>query len=351
MPRRRPLLQAVLLLLLLLAAPLAGAVAQAPAAPPGGLAPDYNHAETWRQIRQGERGHVVLPNPRAAVLIQSEGENWRDLRNGPYHRWAAYILLGMTAIVALFFALHGRIHLQHDRTGIEVERFTGFERAVHWLTASCFIVLALTGLNLMFGRTLLIPLLGKETFAAIAMTGKYLHNYLAFGFMAGIVLMFVAWVRYNLPNRCDVTWLLKGGGLFTSTHVPSTKFNAGQKLLFWAVILGGVALSLSGLQLLFPYQIQLFDKLFAVLSWLGLNVPADLAPLQEQQITALWHGTVGVLMTAMIVAHIYLGTIGMEGAFHAMGSGKVDLTWAREHHDLWAEELEGKRSPGPLPGE
>lgn len=318
------------------------ATAAAAAVPTG-----HNDAAMWRQVRQGETGYSSSPSRHAGTLIQSEGESWRSLRNGPYVTWAAYILLGMTAVLALFFALRGRIHIEHGRAGVTIQRFNFIERFAHWLTAVCFIVLALTGLNLMFGRTLLLPLVGKEAFASLTMTGKYLHNYLAFGFMLGIVLMFLLWVWHNIPNRHDLVWLAKGGGLFGGGHPPSKKFNAGQKLLFWAVILGGLSLSLSGLQLLFPYELHFFGKTFAFLNGMGLDLPTAVTPLAEQQLATLWHGFVGVVLIAIIIAHIYIGSLGMEGAFAAMGSGKVDLNWAKEHHDLWVEEVERKRGMAP----
>lgn len=302
-------------------------------------------SDIWRDIKRGEAGSNTLPKPMAGTLIQSSGESWRLIRNGPYPRYAAYALLGIIALLALFFALRGRIRIEEGRAGVEIRRFGELERFTHWMTAVCFIVLALTGLNLMFGRQLLLPLVGKELYADITMAGKYLHNYLAFGFMLGIVMMFVLWVRYNLPNRHDLTWIAKGGGFFGGGHPPASKFNFGQKLVFWAVVLLGLSLSLSGLQLLFPFRFHFFNETFAVLNYLGLGLPTDLSPMAEQQLAALWHGAVGVVLTAIIIGHIYIGTLGMEGAFDAMGSGRVDLNWAREHHSIWAEEAEAKRAP------
>jgi formate dehydrogenase subunit gamma len=201
----------------------------------------------------------------------------------------------------------------------------------------------------MFGRTLLLPLVGKDTFAVLTQWGKLLHNYLAFGFMVGIALMFVLWVWYNIPNRYDVVWILKGGGLFGGSHPPAKRFNAGQKFVFWSVILLGFSLSLSGLQLLFPFTFSFFDSTFAFLNhWVGTSLPTGLSPMAEQQLAVLWHGVVSVVLIAIVIGHIYIGSIGMEGAFQAMGSGRVDLNWARQHHDLWVAELERKRA---LPAE
>ena len=248
----------------------------------------------------------------------------------------------MVALLSLYFALRGRIGIDGGRSGYEVERFNAFERFVHWMTAISFIVLAATGLNVIFGRYVLLPAIGKEGFATLAMAGKLAHVYLGFAFMVGIALMFVIWVAHNIPNRADLTWLAKGGGMFGGGHPPSRKFNAGQKLIFWSVVLGGLSLSLSGLQLVFPFTFSFFNDTFAALNVLGLGLPTDLTPMAEQQLATVWHGSMAVFLIAVMIAHIYIGTVGMEGAFEAMGSGQVDLNWAREHHDLWVEELERK---------
>ena len=294
----------------------------------------------WRDIRRGEEGYVSIPNKQAGVLVQSGGESWRLLRNGPYRTWSGYLFLGSIALISLFFALRGRVTIEEGRSGYEVERFNSFERFVHWMTATSFVVLALTGLNLMFGRYLLLPLIGKDAFADLAMAGKFAHVYIAFAFMVGITLIFFMWVRHNLPTWTDFKWLAKGGGMVGRSHPSAWKFNAGQKLIFWITILGGVSLSLSGLELVFPFTFNFFGKTFSFLNLLGVGLPTELTPMAEQQLAAVWHGAMGIVMIVVIIAHIYIGTIGMEGAFEAMGNGHVDLNWAREHHDLWVEELE-----------
>jgi formate dehydrogenase subunit gamma len=164
--------------------------------------------------------------------------------------------------------------------------------------------------------------------------------------MLGVVLMFVLWVRHNLPNRYDMAWIAQGGGLFAKgVHPPSKKFNAGQKLIFWSVILGGLALSLSGLALLFPFTFAWWDATFSILSAIGVNLPTGLTAMEEMQLSQLWHGLVALIMIGIIIAHIYIGSLGMEGAFAAMGSGQVDENWAREHHNVWVAEIKGE----PLP--
>ncbi len=282
-----------------------------------------SETDLWRALRQGEAGRVTIPDRKAAVLIQSEGEAWRSLRNGPVATYGGWVLGGILGLLVLFFLVRGRIRIDGAKTGRTIRRFNGFERGAHWLTAGSFIVLAVTGLNVLYGRYTLLPLLGPDLFAAVTQYGKFAHNYLGFAFIVGVVLIFVLWVRHNIPDRGDIVWALKAGGLFSKgVHPAARKFNAGQKVIFWATVLGGGALGFTGVQLLFPFSF---------------------ATLAEMQLYQLIHAALAVLLTAVIIAHIYIGSIGMEGAFAAMGSGEVELQWAREHHSLWVQEVTGER--------
>ncbi len=320
-------------------------------APTGGNVPGNSlgaasDTEIWRQVRQGVQGTVSIPDPNAGQLIQSQGESWRAWRNGPLSTIGGWAMLGTVILLALFFALRGRIKIDAGASGRTVERFNAIERFAHWLTAVAFIVLAITGLNLLYGRYVLLPILGPEAFSAISVAGKYAHNFISFAFMLGVVMMVVLWVRHNIPNRYDVIWLSKAGGLFTKgVHPPSKKFNAGQKFIFWSVVLGGISISLSGISLLFPFEFGFFEATYAVLNVFGAGLPETLTPMQEMQLSQLWHTVVGLFLTAVILAHIYIGSVGMEGAFAAMGSGMVDENWAREHHNLWMAELKGEPMP------
>ncbi len=317
------------------------AMAQSQGNVPGQALGNRSDTELWRAIRRGARGNVSIPDKQAGVMIQSEGNNWRALRNGPISVFGGWALLGTIGLLALFFALRGRIRIDAGPSDREIVRFNGIERFAHWLIANCFILLALTGLNTLYGRYLLKPLLGAEFFSTTMIAGKYVHNFVAFAFMAGLVLIFVLWVRHNLLSRHDLKWLMMGGGMLVKgVHPPARKFNFGQKALFWIVILGGLSISVSGVALLFPFKIALFAATAEFLNIFGLGLPADIGALQEIQLSQLWHTVVGLGLIALIIAHIYIGTAGMEGAFDAMGSGKVDENWAREHHSLWIEELE-----------
>jgi len=284
-----------------------------------------NKADLWRGVRSGEQGTVSIPNKSAGVLVQSEGEAWRSLRNGPLSTYGGWVLGGMLGLLVLFFLVRGRIRIDGRKTGRTIQRFNAFERGVHWLTAGSFIILAITGLNVLYGRHTILPLLGPDVFAAMTAYGKFAHNYLGFAFMLGIALIFVMWVKHNIPNRGDIDWTLKAGGLFSKgVHPAAKKFNAGQKVIFWATVLGGAALGFTGVQLLFPFSF---------------------ASMADMQLYQLIHAGVAVVLIAIVIAHIYIGSVGMEGAFDAMGSGEVELQWAREHHSLWVEEVTGER-PG-----
>lgn len=309
---------------------------------PGNTLGSNSDAELWRAIRRGVEGNISSPGAQGGVLIQSEGDNWRSIRNGPVSKYGVWGLLGVIAILAVFFAVRGRITIDAGRSNQTIQRFNALERFSHWLMAGSFVILGLTGLNMLYGRYFLPDLIGKEAFALITSWGKYAHNYIAFAFMAGLILSFVLWVVHNIPNKTDLKWLMKAGGLFTKhSHPPAEKFNAGQKILFWLVTLGGFSISLSGLGLLFPFEIPMFAKTFAALNLFGFGLPEQLTMMQEMQLAQLWHTVMGLILTIVVIGHIYIGSVGMEGAFDAMGDGEVDLNWAKEHHSLWVKKTLG----------
>ncbi|MFQ5927984.1 MAG: formate dehydrogenase subunit gamma, partial [Terriglobia bacterium] len=238
------------------------------------VTPQPSDSDSWRELRRGREVFASISGPNAGVAIQSEGEDWRSIRNGPLSVYGGLLLAAMILILVLFFAARGRIRIDAGPAGTTVERFNGIERFAHWLTASTFVILALTGLNMLYGRYVLIPLLGPDLFATITRAGKYIHDFLAFGFMLGLVLIFVLWVRQNFPNRSDFVWLAKGGGLFKKgVHPPARKFNAGQKIIFWIVVLGGALIAFSGVALLFPFQFKAFSATFVFLNFFGLDLP------------------------------------------------------------------------------
>lgn len=297
-------------------------------------------ADLWRALRQGVEGTVSIPDKKAGVLVQSEGDNWRAMRNGPLSQYGAYALFGTIVLLALFFLLRGRIRIESGWSGLKIIRFRGWERTGHWLLAVSFVILALTGLNLLFGRYFIPSIIGAENFGTLTRFGKVAHNYVAFAFMLGLAWVFLAWVWYNIPHWRDLNWMIRAGGLFSKhSHPPAKKFNAGQKVIFWLTIIGGLSLSLSGWTLLFPFTTSFFADTFILANRIfGTELPTALTALQEQQLAQLWHTAMAVFLTCVILAHIYIGSVGMQGAFSAMGSGEVDLNWAKEHHSLWVEQ-------------
>jgi formate dehydrogenase subunit gamma len=272
------------------------------------------------------QGRITIPDQRAATLERPAGRDWRAFHQGTMLRIAAIAVLGTLVALLAFYLIRGRVRTEAGPAGRTITRFNAFERFMHWLTAACFIVLALSGLNVTFGKHLLLPLIGPQAFTDLSVAAKWAHNFLAWPFMLGVALMFVVWIKDNIPGMTDVRWFAAGGGIVGKGHPPAKRFNGGQKVVFWSVVLGGAALSVSGFYLLFPFYAG------GVLNLQFWNVV---------------HGIVSVLMVAMIFGHIYIGTIGMEGAFDAMGSGEVDLNWARTHHSLWVEE---ELQKGHVPG-
>lgn len=313
---------------------------------PGGTLGNISDSEIWRQLRHGATGTVSGTNQSGAILIQAQGAGWWQTRTGTMGKYIGWSLGGIVVLLAAFFAIRGRIKISDGPAGTTIQRFALVERTGHWMLASSFIVLALTGLNFLYGRQLLIPLIGKDAFSVIASGGKFIHDYVAFAFIASLIIVAVMWVAHNIPNRQDMIWFLKGGGLLGGGHPPAYKFNAGQKILFWLIIICGASIALSGWVLLNPFTTAMFSESFSFLNNLfGTDLPAPLAAIQEQQYASLWHSIMAGIMIVIVIAHIYIGTIGMEGAFDAMSSGDVDLNWAKDHHNLWVEQVQ-KENPG-----
>lgn len=272
---------------------------------------------------------------------------WLTFREGPLTTYGFYLLGGTLVALLLFFLVRGRVRIDGPRTGQTVLRFKFIERFGHWLLAGSFILLGLTGIVSLVGRTFLIPLIGKDSYAVIAMGSKWIHNNVSWAFMLALILIFVMWVWHNFPDRTDFKWLLKGGGLFGGSHPPAKKFNAGQKIIFWSVILLGGSISASGLSLLFPFELPMFAATFEKLNAFGIpqalgfgELASTLSPHAEMQYAQTWHTVVSFVLMAIILAHIYIGSVGMEGAYDAMGSGEVEAQWAREHHSIWAAEFD-----------
>ena len=313
--------------------------------------------ELWRALRFGEADITSqVRAPGATLLVQDEGMAWLQFREGPLSVWGGYFLLGVLGFLALFFLLRGRIRIGAGRSGQTIVRFKFVERFAHWLLAGSFILLGVTGLITLFGRKGLIPFIGHDAYSTLATASKWVHNNVSWAFMLALVMVFFLWVIHNIPNRLDLVWFAKGGGIVGSGHPPAKKFNAGQKIIFWSVIILGGSISASGLALLFPFELNMFAATFDKMRAFGITelpfygpIPETLTPHAEMMHAQVWHAIVSFVLMGIIIAHIYIGSLGMEGAYDAMGSGEVDLNWAKEHHSLWVEEVEAASSSAEQP--
>jgi formate dehydrogenase subunit gamma len=262
------------------------------------------------------QGRGSIPDVRSYVIEQPAGREWRIFHEVYLHWIGGTAIVGIFCLLVLFYLWRGALHFG-ERSGRKMPRFTAFERFVHWMTATSFVLLGISGLNITFGKELLLPLIGPSAFGAWSQAAKYVHNYISFPFTIGVVFMFLIWLGENLPTRADIEWLKRGGGMLGGAEPPAHKFNAGEKLIFWIVVIGGGAAAATGYILLLPFY--------------GTGI----ATMQATQIV---HSVVGVLYVAAMLVHTYMGTLGMEGALEAMATGDVDVNWAKAHHLLWYEE-------------
>jgi formate dehydrogenase subunit gamma len=312
-------------LMLILVAPAAPASAQ--------VDPNASAVHEQQLLNQLKtiQGLGTIPDTKSYVLEHPAGRDWQYFHNVTLRWIAAVAILGFLALIVIFYLVRGSVKLEGGRSGRKIVRFSWFERFVHWMTAVCFIVLGLTGLNITFGRPLLLPLIGADSFAVWSEWAKYAHNFLSFPFTIGVVLIALMWLAGNIPNRVDVEWLKEGGGIVGDEHPPADRFNAGQKLVYWVVVIGGAIVAVTGYLLMFPFYGTTIDTM---------------------QRAEMVHAVAAALFIAFMLGHIYIGTIGMQGAFEAMGEGTVDVNWAREHHSLWLEGMERENRPaGAIPAE
>jgi formate dehydrogenase subunit gamma len=281
-------------------------------------------SDTWRAVRQGVAGTTSVDSEAHEVLIQTEGQLWRRLRNGPLASIGPWILAAVLAVITLFFVIAGRDRLEEPRTGELIPRYSLAERLLHWTTAVLFIVLALTGLSMLFGRAALIPVFGQGAFAGYMQVGMFVHNVSGPLFLAGVLVEFVVWVRHNIPKPMDLRWFKNLGGMVGKGPRPhAEKVNGGEKAWFWLMVLSGIGVGITGVLLDFPIWGQ---------------------TRQTLQIAHIVHASVAILFVAASFGHIYIGTIGAEGTFEGMWRGTVDAAWARQHQDLWYEAKTGKEA-------
>jgi formate dehydrogenase subunit gamma len=304
---------------------LATAALPAAAQQPTSVDPQASAVKENQLLQEFNRisGRCTLPDQKACTIEQPAGRDWRHFHEVTLRWIGGIVILGILAVLIIFYLWRGMVRIESGRSGRTIVRFGAFERFAHWMTATCFIILAISGLNITFGRPLLLPLMSPEAFTAWSEWAKYAHNYLSFPFTIGVILIFFMWIAGNIPNRVDVEWFRRGGGIVGHDHPPAYRFNGGQKMVYWIVVLGGSAVAVSGYVLMFPFY--------------GTGI-------QNMQAAEIVHGVVAMLFVAAMLGHIYIGTLGMEGAFEAMGTGTVDLNWAKEHHSLWLEEEKARAS-------
>jgi formate dehydrogenase subunit gamma len=343
-------------------APAAADAAVAPKGPPAGfVAPAEpaadesnavrnktqpgNNAPMWRAVRESgtQPGYSSLPGAEKGVLIQpfvqypgskftSAGEAWRQVRNNWIIPYGGSLLLIAVATLALVYFTKGPFGSPPKDTGRKIERFTPYERVLHWSTAITFSILAISGIVLAFGKFFMLPVLGATLFGWLSFALKTAHNFAGPLFAVSLVLFAIKYLADNLPRAGDMGWLMKGGGLFGKHHVPSHKFNAGEKVVFW---IGGIVLGLA-----------------VVASGLVLDglVPGFGETRGGMQVSHIVHGVASMLMMALLIGHIYMGTLGVPGAMDAMKTGYVDESWAKEHHELWLDDVKAGKIPAVRSG-
>jgi formate dehydrogenase subunit gamma len=280
-----------------------------------------NNAPVWSDVRRGDNQYQTtqVRGIETNVLVQSQGETWRQIRNGPITIYGGWLLVLVLIALGAFYWWRGKIMLSHTRTGRVIERFSAWDRLVHWTTAISFVILAVSGLVMLFGKYILLPLFGYTLFSWLAILSKNLHNFVGPLFAVCTVIMFFTFVKDNMWQRGDWQWILKAGGLFTGKHVPSWRFNIAEKSWFWlGVTFLGIISSVTGFILDFPNFAQ---------------------GREAMQTANVIHSISAILFVAASLGHIYIGTIGMEDAYETMRNGQVDETWAREHHEYWYNEV------------
>jgi formate dehydrogenase subunit gamma len=297
-----------------------------------------NNAPMWRQVRAGVTGYSSIKTPEAGNLIQpfvqypgsrvtNAGEAWRQVRNNWIIPYGGALVLIVLGAIAVFYWRVGAIKLHEPETGRKIERFTPLERSAHWANAIAFVVLAVSGIVMAFGKFFILPVVGGWLFGWLAYLLKTAHNFAGPVFAVSLVIVILTFLRDNLPEKGDLNWLRKGGGMLSGHEVKSGRFNAGEKVVFWiGVFVLGLIVVASGL---------VMDQL----------VPGLLYERSTMQVAHMVHAVSNILMIAMFIGHIYLGTLGTEGAFQGMKTGYVDETWAREHHELWYDDVKSGKIP------
>lgn len=277
-------------------------------------------ADQWRQVRSGETDANYRDSRYESDynLINASGETWRTLRNRWVSPFGLIVVLGMAGVITLFYLIIGRKHLDEPRTGRKLFRWSLLMRSLHWTVATLFITLALTGLNLLYGKFVFRPLFGDAFWAWMISASKVLHNYLGPIFGILLIVLLVKLLKDNIPKKHDLQWFKQGGGLVGKGHPDAGFANGGEKAWYWLLATAGIVVIASGFVLDFPNYGQSRDTM----QWANII-----------------HAVGALGLTAVALGHIYIGTVGTEGSLEGMTTGYVDETWAKEHHNLWYEDV------------
>jgi formate dehydrogenase subunit gamma len=290
-----------------------------------------NNAPVWRDVRSGREEYTSIKGRETGVLVHTYGETWRQLKNAWITPIVGWLIAAVAVVIGAFYRWRGSIKVHGDPTGKLIRRFTPLERYTHWVVGISFAILGVSGLVMMLGKYVLLPVIGYTLFAWLAQLSKHLHNFVGPVFIVSLLMFIVMFIKDNLPRLYDIKWFAKLGGMISGEHVPSGKFNGGEKIWFWVgVVVLSLIVGASGLVLLFPN----FDQVRAIM--IEANVVHAVAA--------------GAVMAASL-GHIYLGSIGVDGAYEAMRNGYVDEAWAKEHHELWYNDVKsGKVKAGTATG-
>ena len=281
-----------------------------------------NNAPVWREVRKegNAENYTSIKGRETNVLVQSAGNTWRQIRNGPVTFWGGWAVIAVLAVIAGLYFAKGPIKLHERPTGRLMLRFSSMEQVAHWCMAISFCVLGISGLIMLFGKYILLPVIGYTLFAWLTALSKNLHNFVGPFFILSTVIFVILFIRDNLPRAYDFVWFRKSLAYMTGgAHVASGRFNAGEKAWFWGgVVVLSIIVSYTGVILLFP------------------NFDQTRATMQEAWV---WHASAALLYIVISLGHIYMGTIGVEGAYASMRTGYVDEIWAKEHHEYWYNDV------------
>jgi formate dehydrogenase subunit gamma len=205
-----------------------------------------------------------------------------------------------------------------------LERYTTAARINHWITATCLVLLALSGMALFHPSLFfLTSLFGGGGYT------RAIHPWFGVVLLVSFALLFVRFAHHNLWEKDDTRWMRAMRHVLANDeeHAPEVgRYNAGQKLTFWAMTLLILVLLASGIVIwdvyFFPYT-----------------------AIEQKRVAQLVHSLAAVVIIALLVVHVYAG-VWVRGSVHAMMRGTVSAGWSWRHHRKWLRDLARQRAPG-----